>query len=147
MVNWYKKYRITFENETRLIDYPLAAVICGVSEKTVLRWINGEQKPHPACIELLTLKMFGLVTSDNDRWNGWRFYEDKLYSPEGTEFTHGNLNAYFITMELQRTLSYENRQLKYKLNLIENPPIPLKSAEIIDFSEYLNAKEAPEELA
>jgi hypothetical protein len=51
-------------------------------------------------------------------WREWCVRKDKLISPEGQETTHGQLNAYWLVMQLARELTEKDpdaRQEFYRI--------------------------------
>lgn len=132
-----KKIWVYHKDESCAFDISLASSICGVSEKTVKRWINKEQKPHPSAERLLRAHAFGLLPDAN--WQDWRIINGELTNNNGWHFKPGDLNAFYMTLQLQKTLEHDNKVLKSKLDKLENPPpAPLKSALVYCIKDYLS---------
>lgn len=85
--------------------YPpeLIASWCGVSIETAIQYKNGARKPSRQAMRLFVLHRDGKVLGPE--WREWFVRKDKLISPEGQETTHGQLDAYWLVMQLARELA------------------------------------------
>lgn len=63
----------------------------GVSPKTARRWIDGTQRPHPHTLELLRIKVFGLVP--DPAFSGFYFSDGAIHTPDGGNVSPRDLNA------------------------------------------------------
>ena len=90
--------------------YPpeLIARWCGVSEQTALQYKTGVRKPSRQALRLFVLHRDGRVLGPE--WREWSVQKDDLVSPEGQETTQGQLNAYWLIMQLARELARDNRK-------------------------------------
>lgn len=69
------------------------ARLCGVTVSTVQRWIAANRAPA-AVARLLSLYAGSMAALPGcEAWQGWRVVAGSLWSPEGTEFTPGDLRA------------------------------------------------------
>ena len=98
--------------------YPpeLIARWCGVSAHTALLYKTGARKPSRQALRLFVLHRDGRVLGPE--WREWSVHKDKLVSPEGQETTQGQLNAYWLVMQLARELTEkdpEARQEFYRI--------------------------------
>ena len=98
--------------------YPpeLIARWCGVSAHTALLYKTGARRPSRQALRLFVLHRDGRVLGPE--WREWSVHKDKLVSPEGQETTHGQLNAYWLVMQLARELTAkdpEARQEFYRI--------------------------------
>ena len=85
--------------------YPpeLVALWCGVGLSTARLYKSGARKPSRQALKLFTLHRDGRVLGPE--WREWAVRKDKLVSPEGQETTQGQLNAYWLIMQLARELA------------------------------------------
>lgn len=88
--------------------YPVEVIEawCGVSRQTACLYKSGARKPSRQALRLFTLHRDGRVLGPE--WREWAIVKDKLISPEGQETTHGQLNAYWLVMQLARELARDN---------------------------------------
>jgi hypothetical protein len=88
--------------------YPpeLIARWCGVSQQTAVLYKTGARKPSRQALRLFTLHRDGKVLGPE--WRDWCVHKDKLVNPVGQESTHGQLNAYWLIMQLARELAKDN---------------------------------------
>ena len=88
--------------------YPpeLIARWCGVSQQTALLYKTGARKPSRQALRLFVLHRDGRVLGPE--WREWSVKKDVLVSPAGQETTHGQLNAYWLIMQLARELARDN---------------------------------------
>ena len=88
--------------------YPaeLIARWCGVSVQTAKLYKSGARKPSRQVLKIFVLHRDGRVLGPE--WREWSVRGDKLVSPEGQESTHGQLNAYWLVMQLARELARDN---------------------------------------
>jgi len=92
--------------------YPpeLIARWCAVSEQTALLYKNGTRKPSRQALKLFVLHRDGRVLGPE--WREWSVHKNKLVSPEGQETTQGQLNAYWLVMQLARELTEKNPEAR-----------------------------------
>lgn len=76
---------------------------CQVSRQTAYLYKAGIRKPSRQALRLFVLHRDGRVLDDS--WNGWKVHKGKLISPEGQETSHGQLNAYWLIIQLAHDLS------------------------------------------
>jgi hypothetical protein len=93
---------------TIFYGYPaeLIARWCGVSAHTARLYKSGARKPSRQALRLFSLHRDGRVLGAE--WRDWLIKRDKLVSPEGCETTQGQLNAYWLVMQLARELARDN---------------------------------------
>lgn len=79
------------------------AELCGVSIRKYNNWESGRSK-CPNFVYLL-LKAYGAghIPSLSRHWEGWRFINDELWSPNGVNYTSGDINSLFWLKQLSRT--------------------------------------------
>jgi len=65
--------------------------LIGVNEKTARRWMDGTQRPSPQTLELLRIKVFGLLPDPN--WAGFYAEQGVITTPDGGQLTPGDLKA------------------------------------------------------
>ena len=64
-----------------------------VHRTTIQRWLNGQFRIPGA--QLLAIRyLLGDLPGTDQEWHGWRFSRGRLTSPDGWEFTAGELAAY-----------------------------------------------------
>jgi hypothetical protein len=98
--------------------YPveLIELWCGVSRHTAYLYKIGARKPSRQALKLFVLHRDGRVLGPE--WREWSVHKNKLVSPEGQETTQGQLNAYWLVMQLARELTEkdpEARQEFYRI--------------------------------
>ena len=83
------------------------AELCRVHITTARRWKRGEEPPYTALklIELLTTGNLGVIDL---RWQGWRLHHGSLISPDGMDFSPGDIHA--MTFLRQLIASYQSAQ-------------------------------------
>lgn len=88
--------------------YPaeLIARWCGVSLSTARLYKSGARKPSRQALRLFGLHRDGRVLGPE--WRDWSVKGDKLVSPANQETTQGQLNAYWLIMQLARELARDN---------------------------------------
>lgn len=88
--------------------YPpeLIARWCGVTAHTAYLYKIGARKPSKQALRLFVLHRDGRVLGPE--WRDWAVRKNKLISPEGQESTQGQLNAYWLVMQLARELTKDN---------------------------------------
>jgi len=64
--------------------------LLNVSEKTAIRYRKGNIPPIPQ--QLIDLHTNGQVMPST--WDGWSFHKNALWSPDGEDFSPGDLNRY-----------------------------------------------------
>lgn len=74
-----------------------ARQVARVSPLTFNRWLSGETTPPAATLELLRIYAFGEPPSGNsEKWKGFRFQNDVLFTPDGRTLTPDDLMAVFF---------------------------------------------------
>lgn len=103
---------------TIFYGYPpeLIARWCGVTQHTAYLYKIGARKPSRQALRLFTLHRDGRVLGPE--WREWAVHKDKLISPEGKETTHGQLNAYWLVMQLARELASKDPDVYEDFNRI-----------------------------
>jgi hypothetical protein len=88
--------------------YPpeLIAQWCGVTAHTAYLYKSGARKPSKQAQRLFVLHRDGRVLGPE--WRDWAVHKNKLISPEGQETTQGQLNAYWLVMQLAQELTKDN---------------------------------------
>jgi transcriptional regulator with XRE-family HTH domain len=79
---------------------------------TVKRWRTGKT-PLPPAVALALRAAAGDIL--DKEWRGWGFLKGKLVSPEGEEFTPGNLRAIRYRTEQVHVLQQDNVRLEAAL--------------------------------
>lgn len=77
-----------YETAVTLTSGQLSELV-NVSKKTARRWIDGTQRPHPHTLELLRIKVLGLIP--DPAFDGFRVENGKLYLPQGGAVTPDDL--------------------------------------------------------
>jgi len=103
-----------------------AAKYLDVRPHTIKRWIKDNSAPYMAR-KLLLLKFGNLGTLWPD-WDGWRFCDDDLWTPEDVPYSRGDIQALFWYRQQIRALKADLRVAKQKAELLTRP-----SADIIPF--------------
>ncbi len=67
------------------------ARLAGVSEKTARRWIDGTQEPHPHTLDLLRIKVFGLIPHPG--FEHYQVYNGKIRTQSGEMIDPRDLDA------------------------------------------------------
>ena len=80
---------------------------CGVTTRTARRWKRGEDPPQ-AAIEVIELRSTGNLGVVDQDWRGWKIREGKLISPDGIEFTSGDVLS--LTFLRQLIAHYQSEQ-------------------------------------
>lgn len=81
-----------------------AARTVGVHRTTLGRWLAGQVKPPRTALQVLRMAAFGQVVGMGGQWEGWRFNDGLLWSPEGYQFTSGDLMAQVYERPLLKAL-------------------------------------------
>lgn len=89
-----------------------AAVLAGVSEKTVYHWIAGTKTPSPQVEQLMEIKLAGLLPWKG--WDDWRMEVEtgRLIAPNGYSFYPGELAGWSIQKQLMAELQHQNALLR-----------------------------------
>lgn len=82
-----------------MIPHPLALVAAGIPERTARRWVAARRIPEPWRRWFAVALQGDLGTAWPD-WRGWKMDAGALYSPEGWQFSRGELCA--LPFEYQR---------------------------------------------
>jgi hypothetical protein len=81
----------------------LIAQWCGVSVHTAYLYKIGKRKPSRQALRLFTLHRDGqFLTAD---WAGWAVTKDHITDPDGNRTTRGQLQAYWIIVQLAHQLA------------------------------------------
>ncbi len=93
-------------------SYPpeLIAQWCGVTVHTAYLYKIGARKPSKHVQRLFLLHRDGRVLGPE--WREWAVHKNKLISPEGQETTQGQLNAYWLVMQLARELTKDDPEAR-----------------------------------
>jgi len=88
--------------------YPpeLIARWCDVSLHTAYLYKIGARKPSRQALRLFVMHRDGRVLGPE--WGKWAVHQNKLVSPEGQETTQGQLNAYWLIMQLALELARQD---------------------------------------
>lgn len=93
------------------------ARICRVSLKTAQRWKSGQTVPPKSALMILQRDL-GCLDS---HWGGWQLRGGKLYSPEGWEFSPGDILATQLERRALESARAEVRRLRSELYAGEQP--------------------------
>lgn len=101
--------------ELRLLNrltVPQAAELFDVAQRTWRAWERGERKVPRAVTLALQMRLGKLDAFDLP---GWQASNGKIITPDGVEYTAGEINAIYWNEQLARTYKAEIRRLeKYK---------------------------------
>jgi len=89
-----------------------------IHEKTLYRWVTGRGQ-IPGRQHLAIQVLLGEIPGTQGQWSGWFFKDGKLWSPENTPFTAGELRASFYDADRISALQREVTALRVKLSLAE----------------------------
>lgn len=93
-----------------------------VSQKTAQRWIDGTQTPHPHSIELLKIKVFGLLPGD--AFQDYYVARGCLITPTGEQIEPRDLDVHVWLRGLYyRGLEDIKRERKELQHLLERLPL------------------------
>ena len=81
-----------------------AAKLCGVCIRTYRRWEKGIRKAPRWAYKLLESYAIGQLPNAGKKWQGWRFYDGRLWSPEDRDFTAGEIRALDLLNQALRAL-------------------------------------------
>lgn len=70
-----------------------AARLCGVTTRTWQRYEKGSTRISPAAFQLLIIHATKCLPCAGKSWEGWRFWNDQLWSPENLAFNPGDIRA------------------------------------------------------
>lgn len=89
-----------------LYGVPVAVIAewCCVSTAVASKYKEGVRSPSPAAQRLFALHLEGRVVPDE--WQGFCFRGGQFWDPYGKAFTHGQLRAYEIGLQLLRAFAY-----------------------------------------
>lgn len=82
-----------------------------VHRTTIQRWQRSEVK-IPGHQHQVIKMLLGDLPGTCGQWTGWRFRDGKLVSPEGTEFSQGEVRAIPLRLQLINQLDRELTRLK-----------------------------------
>lgn len=94
-----------------------------VDRRTYERWLSGRSRIPFMAYELLRIVVAGQLPATGKDWHGWRFYDGKLFSPEGVAYAEGEIRAILYQYALIREL-----KLQLRLAHEENARISLGEA-------------------
>ncbi len=86
-----------------------AAFFLGVCRRTIDNWEKYGRRPPEAAIAALKYRA-GFMPCGSAEWQGWRFKNDLLWSPEGYGYHTGDLRSIAYLRELVKELK-QNPQL------------------------------------
>ena len=89
---------------------------CRVSADTAYLYKIGARRPSRQALHLFVLHRDGRVLGPD--WGDWSVHGDVMISPEGKRTTKGQLNAYWLVMQLARDLTEKDpkaRQEFYRI--------------------------------
>ncbi len=88
--------------------YPVEVIQawCCVSHQTACLYKSGSRKPSKQALRLFELHRDGRVLGPE--WREWSVIKDRLATPEGKEFTRGQLDAHWLIVQLARELCHDN---------------------------------------
>jgi Phage protein len=95
------------------------ARLCKVSLKTASRWKDGQTVP-PAAARMILAGDLGALCAE---WSGWKFIKGKLISPEGWEFSVGDVLAIPFLHGQVRVYQGELRKMK-EMSALQEQPAP-----------------------
>lgn len=95
--------------------------ILGIDRVTFYRWSTGKVAAPFAALELLRLHAYGEPPSGRSpAWRGFRFFDDKLITEDGREFTPADLKAVFFWKQLafNQLNAHDRREIYTELRAI-----------------------------
>jgi len=87
-----------------------AAAVCGVCSKTYQRWETGRARVPWAAYQLLRILALGELPAAGTAWDGWRFFQDKLCTPEGWALSAGEIRALRWLLQLKAAINTDRRR-------------------------------------
>lgn len=109
-----------------------------VHRTTLGRWLKG-QVPVPAAA-LRHLRQLAYDVGADPEWQGWRFRDGLLHSPEGYEFTPGDLYAIRFLKGQISALQTEVRTLKGTIDQVKREAAQRDKAANDIVSDFIPAK-------
>lgn len=91
-----------------------AASVCGVHRTTLGRWLSGSVAV-PRCAINALRAADGRAPGMAGKWDGWRFVDGVLWSPEGVPYTPGDLMAQQYERPLIRCLQKQVREYEARI--------------------------------
>ncbi|WP_412470540.1 MULTISPECIES: hypothetical protein [unclassified Halobacteriovorax] len=88
--------------------------LAGVSSKTARRWIDGTQQPHPDTLELLKIRVFGLVP--DPAFSDYFIHEGVLHTPTGQRLEPRELEIFVWLRGLYYRGIEDNKRRKEELD-------------------------------
>jgi hypothetical protein len=91
-----------------------AASVCGVHRTTLSRWLSGAVPLPRAALNALRAAD-GRAPGMAGQWDGWRFVDGVLWSPEGYQYRPGDLLAQQYDRPLILALQAQVRELEARI--------------------------------
>lgn len=91
-----------------------AASVCGVHRTTLGRWLSGAVPVPRAALNALRAAA-GRAPGMGGHWDGWRFVDGVLWSPEGYQYRPGDLMAQQYERPLIRALQKQVRDYEARI--------------------------------
>ncbi len=98
-----------------------------VHRTTVLRWLDGKVK-IPGHQHQVIRMLLGDLPGTAGKWQGWRFHEGHLYSPNGDRFSAGNVLSLVLLRQQLTARDRENAALRVQLAMAEQTIAQLSPA-------------------
>jgi len=92
-----------------LFDSDVLALL-GVDKRTLKKWLRDNTAPDWAR-KLVTIHGRGYLPPSKD-WAGFRFRDDKLFTPDGRSITSGEILGWFYRNQLIETYKRNNQKLR-----------------------------------
>jgi hypothetical protein len=90
------------------------ASVCGVHRTTLGRWLSGSVAV-PRCAINALRAADGRAPGMAGKWDGWRFVDGVLWSPDGVPYTPGDLLAQQYERPLIRSLERQVREYEARI--------------------------------
>lgn len=113
---FFLSHRLGGRNLTAQLGYKELSTLAGVSQKTARRWINGTQEPHPHSLELLRIKVFGLIPHSG--FESYQVYQGKLRTQTGDYIEPRELDAVTWLRGLYYRGIDDNKKEREELNAL-----------------------------
>ncbi len=91
-----------------------SASVCGVHRTTLGRWLSGVSPIPRAALNALRAAD-GRSPGMGGQWDGWRFVDGVLWSPEGYQFTPHDLLSHFYERPLIKSLQKVVREYEARI--------------------------------
>lgn len=108
-------FRLNVGDSFVMLSPDAAALMAGVSVKTVYHWIAGSKTPSPQVQMLMEIRAGGVFPWKG--WEGWRMLPDsgRLCAPNGFSFMPGELAWWSLEKALRAELQRENAALRVQV--------------------------------